>query len=80
MFDFRNVDLESESDISSNDEKLGTETIDATTLISDFSLKLVAGLVDGSDFTEIKDGEAVDVGTKVTIKLDFDDKTGNNYQ
>merc|ERR1712048_628120 len=76
----RNVDLKTESNLSENDEKLGSDDIDAAKLISDFKLKLVAGTDDGTTFTQITTGQTVDVGTKVNIKLDFIDNTGNNYQ
>ena len=77
---FRNVDLETGSDLSDNDEKLGSDDIDADTLIDDFNLKLVAGTSDGSTFTEFATGETVDVGIEVTVKLDYEDNTGNNYK
>lgn len=75
-----NVDLETGSSLSENDEQLGSDDIDSKTLISDFKLKLVAGTREGSTFTKIPDGDNVDVGTKINVKLDFEDSTGNNYQ
>merc|ERR1712048_707007 len=75
-----NVNLETEEDLSDNDELLGDSEIDAPTLVKDFSLKLLAGTVQNDVFTSIAADEKVDVGEKINIKLDFKDTTTNNYQ
>jgi len=75
-----NVDLQVGNDLSSNDEKLGTTDIKADQLTKDFDLKLVAGTEDKSTFTALQDDQKVDVGSKIHIKLDYTDSTGNNFQ
>ena len=68
------------NDLSSNDEKLGTTDIKADQLTKDFDLKLVAGTNDKDTFTALPEDQAVDVGSKIHIKLESTDSTGNNFQ
>lgn len=74
---FSNVELESKSDVSPNDEKLGDATISGTDLKTNLNMALEAGEVDASNNFNLIGTKKIDVGKEITIKLKAD--TGFSY-